>query len=124
MTVAATAPTVATANTPGKTFFNVCAYSADASAAEEIKAAPGAGKAIYIERMTVLVVGAITFTLGGGEDSSAVEIIVWNLAGTAEGVMFIFNFLRPVKLTDAKAFVMDASGAGACVVNAEGFVSV
>ena len=122
MTVAATAPTVAVVNTPGKTYFNVCGYSADASAAEVIKAAPSAG-AIYIERMSVLVVGAITFTLGDGEDSSAVETISWNLAGTAEGVMYYFDFIRPVKLTDEKAFVMDASGAGAVVVNAEGFVS-
>jgi len=122
MAVSATAPTVAIANPKGQTLFNVCAYSADASGAEVIKAAPASG-AIYIEKMTVFVGAAITFTLGDGEDSSAVETIAWNLAGTAEGTMFVFDFKYPVKLTDLKAFVMDASGAGAVVVNAEGFVA-
>ena len=122
MSVAATAPSVALVNPHGKTLFNVCAYSADASGSETIKAAPSSG-AIYIQKMTILVVGAITATIGSGISSTSVETISWNLAGTVEGVMFIFDFIYPVKLAALKAFTMDASGAGAIVVNAEGWVS-
>lgn len=122
MAVTATAPTVAKKSPSGKTLFNVCAYSADASGAEVIKAAPSSGS-IYIERMTVFVGAAITVTIGDGESSSAVETIAWNLVGTAEGAMYIFNFLQPVRLTALKAFTIDASGAGAVVVEAEGFVA-
>jgi len=122
MAVTATAPTVAKADPRGKTLFNVCAYSADMQGCEEIKAAPSSG-AIYIERMTVYIGAAITVTIGDGEDTSAVETIAWNLAGTAEGAFYTFNFLRPVRLTALKAFTVDASGAGAVVVEAEGFVA-
>ena len=122
MTVSATAPTVATMSPSGKTLFNVCAYSADASGCEAIKAAPAAGS-IYIERMTVFIGAAITVTMGSGKATTAVETISWNLIGTAEGTMFIFDFKYPVRLVALKAFYIDASGAGAVVVNAEGFVS-
>ena len=122
MAITATAPTVAKKSPPGKTYFNVCGYSANASGCETIKAAPSAGS-IYIERMTVYVGAAITVTIGDGEDTSAVETISWNLVGTAEGAFYEFNFKRPVKLTAVKAFTVDASGAGAVVVEAEGFVA-
>lgn len=122
MAITLTTPTVATKSPPGKTLFNVCGYSADWSGAEIIKAAPSAG-AIYIERLYVAVLAAITVTIGDGEDSSAVETIVWNLAGTAEGTIYDLKFKRPVKLTNVKAFTADASGAGAMIILAEGFVA-
>jgi hypothetical protein len=118
MAVTLTNPVAAKA-LAGKTFWKACAYSADWSNAEVIKAATANN--IYITRMTVAVLAAITFTLGSGEDSSAVETIAWTFAGTAEGTVYTLNFDTPVKLEDAKPFVGDGSGAGAVVVEAEGW---
>lgn len=123
MAVTVTTPTVARVNPPGKTLFNVCAYSADWSGAEVIQAAPSTGP-IYIEKMLIAILAAITVTIGDGESSSAVETIVWNLAGTAEGTVYLFDFTKdPVRLTDLKDFVADASGAGVMVISAQGYVA-
>jgi hypothetical protein len=106
----------------GKTLWHVSAYSADWSGAEVVKAAPTTG-AIYVTRMLVAVLAAITVTIGDGEATSAVETIAWNLEGLAGGVVYDFMFDTPVKLTDAKALTADASGAGSMVIEAEGFIS-
>lgn len=124
MAVTGLTATVAKKNPHGKTLFVVSAYSADASAAELIKAAPAAGKAIYLEHLVVAIDGDIVVTLGSGEDTSAVETPNMTLIGTATGLVYDITFKRPIKLVDAKPFVMDASGAGAIAVFAEGFVTV
>lgn len=124
MAVTGLTATVAKKNPHGKTLFAVSAYSADASAAELIKAAPAAGKAIYIEHLVVAIDGDITLTLGSGETASAVTTANMTLIGTATGLVYDIHFKYPIKLEDANAFVMDASGAGAVAIFAEGFVTV
>lgn len=106
----------------GKTLFHACAFSADWSGTEIIKAAPTTG-AIYITRMLIAILADITVTVGDGESSSAVETIGWNLAGLTGGVVYDFMFDSPVRLTNLKALTADASGAGTMVIEVEGFIS-
>ena len=99
------------------------ATSADASGAETIIAAPGADTALYITQLTVITDANITVTLGAGEDSSAVETIVWGPIpfGSAGGVAHFDHRQNAIKLTDNKTLTVDASGAGNTCVVVEGF---
>jgi hypothetical protein len=115
MAVTAVSLTVAKANPPGKTLYHETAYSASWSGGEIVKAAPTSG-AIYIERMVVCVGAAITLVLGDGTSD-------WTFVGTAEGTTYHLDFREPVRLAATTALTGTGSGAGACVVDVEGFVS-
>lgn len=109
--------TVAKANPPGKTLFHKTGYSADWSGggAAAVVAAPAAG-ANYITRLTVSVLAAITFTFGDGSTD-------FTFAGTAEGTVYDLKFNEPIKFAATTALTGTGSGAGAVVVDVEGFVS-
>lgn len=115
MGVTAVTLTGAKKNPSGKTLFHGTAYSADWQSGENAIAAPAAG-ALYIERMLVVVVGAITFVLGDGTTD-------WTFVGSAEGVAYPLVFKNPVRLTATTALIGTGSGAGGCVVDAEGFIA-
>lgn len=102
----------------------VNATSADASGCEVILAAPGAGVSLYLESVLINGVNGITVTIGEGETASAPDAIILGpitFAGASWAETVVHEFLRPIKLTANKALVVDASGAGAVCVLAEGF---
>lgn len=103
--------------------FAVNAYSADFSGCEVIQAAPGAGLFLVLTHLFIHCVAAITVTVGEGETSSAVDDpIVGPLTFAATSGAPVEMFFNPgIVLTANKALTVDASGAGAAVVVAQGF---
>ena len=99
---------------------------------EEIKAAPGAGKAIYISHVTMGVVGAsatgwvmdTTLTLVDGAGTDMFGPIQFQAQG---GSFMSKDFDPPLKVTDNKALDVTGVGAGegsyfsAALVYIEGF---
>ena len=103
--------------------FAVNATSADASGTEELKAAPDTGKSLVVTHLVISCVAAITVTIGAGETGGAVTAVLFgpfNFAATS-GAPIDIKFHRPIKLADASALVVDASGAGALQVLVEGY---
>jgi len=111
----------ATAQTPYKYGWTVNATSADASGCEEIVAAPGAGKYLALDSVTICGNGAsvVSFTIGAGDGGAgAVETA---LLGPVPIQDFAeFRFVRPIRLPANKPLTIDASGAGAVCVCVEG----
>lgn len=117
MAIAVTTPAV-------ETFGFICnATSADASGCEEIKATPGAGKAIYIRHVTISSGGAIGITLGAGESGpGSVEAALLGPVTFAANETIQWNFNPCLKLPDNKSLTVDSSGAGAVLVFVQGHV--
>jgi len=122
--ITVTAPRAAAQVNPNQTItpWQVNATSADASGCEEIKATPGAGYALVIERLIVGIGAAITVTVGSGETGpGSVEGDTFGPIGGAAGT-YSFDFRdRPVQLTANKSLTFDASGAGTVGVYVEGY---
>lgn len=101
--------------------WQINASSADASACEEIKATPGSGYALVVERLIIGVGAAVTVTVGSGESGGDVEGDKIGPIGGAAGTYFLDFRDRPVQLTANKSLTFDASGAGTVAVYAEGY---
>lgn len=101
--------------------WTVSAYSADATGAELLKAAPGAGLYLYVTKMIVIADAGVTVTIGEDESSSAPVTVYFTIPGGGTGTTFDFREY-PVRIGDANSqFVMDANTAGDVYVFAEGF---
>lgn len=98
------------------------ATSADASGCEELKAAPAAGLALVVEHLTINNgANAISITIGEGESvPGSVDTALIGPIAMAANTSLQFRFQRGMKLTSAKALVVDSSGAGAICIFAEG----
>ncbi len=94
--------------------------SADASGAEVLKAAPGAGVQLLVDKLVISSGAAITVTVGSGESASAVETVIWGPVHMAANSQVIWKPERAAQLAANKALVIDASGAGDVTVIAEG----
>jgi len=104
--------------------FGLNATSSDLSGCEELQAAPGAGRAIYLEQLSINCASAITITIGEGETAGAcTSVLIGPVTFTTNGRQYSIAFERPVKLTDNTALTCDASGAGAVQIYCSGFVS-
>jgi len=100
--------------------FAVNATSSDLSGCEELVAAT-AGKSIYLEQIYINSASAITVTIGAGETTGAVTaVILGPITFTTTGGQAIFQFTRPIILAAATALTVDASGAGAVQIFAQG----
>ena len=117
----------------GATPFIVNAFTADASGAEAIHAAPSAGQIVLDQLSIICVVKDITVTIGAGETAGAVTTVIWGplpfitevtAAGYLIGVQYTWRFVNQLWLPALTALVVDASGAGAVLVMAEGLVVV
>jgi len=112
----------ATSLNPSTEGFIVNATSADASGAETIKAAGGAGVNHYLECVSINCASAVTVTVGSGETASAVDTaIVGPVTFTAEGGQYVIYFNRPVKVDANTAITCDASGSGAVQILVYGY---
>ena len=98
-------------------------YSADWSGTEDLVAAVAA-KSIYIESISISCAVAISLTVGAGESTGSVTNELWGpILFAATGSTFIdVYFKRPLKIAEATALVMDASGAGAATVMVQGYI--
>jgi hypothetical protein len=104
--------------------FIINGVSADASGCEELKAAPAAGKSIYIESLTINNgANALSHTIGEGETTpGSLDTAKIGPIAMAANTSLQWKFKRPVKLTAATALTLDSSGAGAVCIFAEGYV--
>jgi len=105
--------------------FIINGVSADASGCEELKAAPAAGLSIIVDRLTINNgANAISITIGEGETTGAVTTALIGPIAMAANSSIQFDFGRSggMKLTAATSLTVDASGAGAVCIFAQGRV--
>jgi hypothetical protein len=111
--------------------FIINAYSADLSGCEELKAAPSAGQIALSKLSVICAVKDITVTIGAGETGGAVTTVIWGplpfiveetAAGYLMGKQYTWSFDRMLYLPATTSLTVDASGAGAVLVMAEGMV--
>jgi len=115
MAIAITTPT------PGKFGFILNATSADATGCEELKAAPAAGSSIAVDHLTINNgANAISITIGSGAAAGAVETALIGPIAMAANTSLQFMFPYGMILTAAKSLTVDASGAGAICIFAQG----
>jgi broad specificity polyphosphatase/5'/3'-nucleotidase SurE len=117
MAIAVTTPT------PGKFGFILNGTSADASGCEELKATPGAGYNIVVDHLTINNgANAISITIGSGAAAGAVETALIGPVAMAANTSIQFDFPYGMVLTANKSLTVDASGAGAICIFAQGRV--
>lgn len=111
-----------TVTTPGaKQGFIVNGVTADASACEELQAAV-AGKKIKVRHVTINSGAGITITLGAGETGGAVTTALIGPVTFAANESMQWTFNPPMELPENTALVVDAGGAGAVCVFAQGVI--
>ena len=126
--VAAMADVTVTTSDTGKTSqggsFIVNAYSANAAGCEQMKAAPGTGKAIYLKTLFINVASPVTVTIGEGETTpgSVDTILIGPISFSSEASLFRYDFYPALKLTDNKSLVVDSSATAPVVIVIEGFI--
>lgn len=96
------------------------AISADASGTEEIIAAPAAGTSHYIRSISINSAATISVTIGAGETTSAVTAALIGPVNLVAGATANFVFSPAMQVGAATALTVDASGAGAICVVAQG----
>lgn len=106
----------------GKTFFAVNAFTTDGQGAEVILAAPGDGKSIYLEQVTIHGDFDGYLDFGDGESGSAVETVAFVVVVTTQGGCSPLRFAHPIKLTTNKACTFDCSASGNTSVLIEGYI--
>ena len=117
MAIAVTSPQSAKAG------FIINATSADASGCEELYAAPATGKSIVVDNLTINNgSGTISITIGEGETTGAVTTALIGPVAMAANTSIQFAFTHGMKLTAATSLTVDASGAGAICIFAQGRV--
>lgn len=95
--------------------------TADLSGAETLRAAPGAGNELVLEKIVISSGAAITVTIGAGETGGAVTTVIYGPVHMAANSQHTVNFERGVVLAANTALVADASGAGNVTILAEGY---
>lgn len=101
----------------GRTFWSVNGNDTDASTAIEIKAAPGAGKALYI---TEIVLGSDDADAHPHLQDEDDTVLFGPLLSTTGGMHLVAVLRHPIKLTSNKALEIKAAAAGNVFVFIEG----
>jgi len=104
----------------GKTLFCITGYDTDASTAIEIKAAPGAGKAIYI---TSVIIGSDDADAHPHLQDEDDNVLIGPLMSAVEGPMIEHKFSFPLKLVSNKALEIKAAAAGNVFIHVEGAIA-
>ena len=103
--------------------FFICAGSADVTACETLKAAPGTGKAIYVDYLRINSTSAIAITIGEGAAAGTIDTILIGPVAFSALLTLDWAFLNGgMKLTDNCLLLIDADGAGVVNVFASGKV--
>lgn len=114
--------TTVVSNQSYPTGFSVSLNSDDLRGCEELVAAPGAGKAIEVDTVTISVGAAMDATLGAGESSSAVETVLIGPIYLAANSTVAVPLAKPIRLAMNKSLTADASAAGNVTVHVTGRV--
>lgn len=105
----------------GKFGWIINATSENASGTEELIAAPSAGKHIIVDHLTINNgANAISVTIGEGETDGAVTTALIGPIAMAANTSLQFNFRDGMVLAAATSLTVDASGAGAICIFAQG----
>ncbi len=105
----------------GRSWWSINGYDTDLSTAIEIKAAPGAGKSLYITHVIMTCNDADSFPQLQDEDATVLFGRFFPLLGTAGGGFVIdHKFERPLKVTTNKALELKAAAAGNVSIFIEG----
>lgn len=103
----------------GRTIWAINGYDTDLSAAIEIKAAPGAGKSLYITAVVITCNDADSFPWLQDEDDNILFGRFFSLLTT--GTLVINKeFKRPIKLVSNKALELKAAAGGNVSIWLEG----
>lgn len=104
--------------------FAVNGTTVDLTGCETLKAAPGAGLSIYVEKIVISCATATNVTIGAGDGGTAVTtVILGPILFLADGTTnIVLDFKRPLKLAANVALAADAAGAGVVTIFVEGFV--
>jgi hypothetical protein len=115
MAIAVTTPT------PGKFGWIINATSADASACEELKAAPAAGTSLIVDHLTINNgANAISITIGAGETGGAVTTALIGPIAMAVNTSIQFTFPYGMVVAATTSLTVDTSGAGEICIFAQG----
>jgi hypothetical protein len=101
----------------GRTLWTVNYADTDASTAIEIKAAPGAGKSLYL---TEIVIGSDSATAHPHLQDEDDTVIFGPLLSTVGGQALVAVLKHPIKMTTNKALEIKAAAAGNVSVFVEG----
>ncbi|MFH1616467.1 MAG: hypothetical protein ABIG61_15440 [Planctomycetota bacterium] len=96
-------------------------YSDDWSGCETLVAAV-TGKSIYIERIYINAHDAEIFTFGAGETGTAVTTVVLGPLSCSADTVIELVFTRPLFITAATAFVVDATATGDATIIVQGYI--
>ena len=91
--------------------FAVVGYSANASLCEELVAAPGPGKSIILQHVTISngADGAQSITIGAGEAANDVEAIILGPFAMGVSTQIQFNFYDGgISLPENKSLTVDS----------------
>jgi hypothetical protein len=114
---------IATGSPVGKVNWIVNGIEADATTAKEVKPAPGAGKALYIEKIILQSeTAAVDPQL---QDSATSSVVIFGpIYTTTSGLPCVVDFGdTPIKLASNVALDLKAAGAGAVFVFVKGFTA-
>jgi hypothetical protein len=101
----------------GRVFWSINGYDTDASTAIEIKAAPGAGKSLYL---TEIVIGSDDADAHPQLQDEDATVIFGPLLSSTGGMHLVAVLRHPIKLTANKALALKAAAAGNVFVFVEG----
>lgn len=101
----------------GRNFWSVDYADTDASTAIEIKAAPGAGKSLYI---TEIVIGSDDADAHPHLQDEDDTVLFGPLMSTTGGIHLVAVLKHPMKLTSNKALEIKAAAAGNVFVYVQG----
>lgn len=104
--------------------FTVVGNSSDLTGCEELLAAPGEGKSIYLASVTATTSSGLqrAVTIGAGASAGAVETVIVGPLYLLSGSPGRVSFPRPVQLPANKSLTVDASNAASITVVVEGFI--
>lgn len=104
----------------GRTFWVVTGIDSDVSTAIEIKAAPGAGKSLYLTSVTIVSDDADAHPHLQDEDGN---ILYGPIPTTNNGFSTSQIFVNPIKLVTNKALEIKAVAAGNVSIFVEGAIA-
>lgn len=102
---------VITTPTPGKLGWIINATCSDASASEELKAAPGAGLSIIVDHITINngAAGTQDITIGQGETAGSVETALIGPISMDVNSSIQWDFPQGMVLTANKSLTVDST---------------
>ncbi|KKN75805.1 hypothetical protein LCGC14_0376810 [marine sediment metagenome] len=104
----------------GRVDWVVNGYSTDASSADEVKAAPGVGKALFIKEVIITCNDVDSYPWLQDEDDNVLFGRFFTLLTSGSGFVLAWKFTRPIQLVTNKALEIKAAAGGNVSIWIEG----